>query len=369
MRLCHWSLIFPAPSEELRSCSRVSIVGGFIAKNNAHREGSTHYRLGIKNMPTYKGISCEAFRHPLDRQAEQALRSLPGFDLVARKFVEFFAERPQFVYLMGNTIQVGPRQYSSIYQIFRDCVRDLDIYPEPALFVDQNAQANSYALGQDNPYIVINTGILDLLDSSELRAVLAHELGHIKCGHTILIQMAIWARSVASAIGEMTFGIGNLVTQGLLLAFYEWRRKAELSSDRAALLVTDDLNTVMSSMMKVSGGSLKYAHECSLQEYLKQSENYQALDADALNQVYKLMMYTGFAGTMLTHPFPVERLSYLREWSVSPEYQQIKNGNYPKSPESGAVNVNAQTGESEAEKLRRQIEELQREINKARGNG
>ena len=47
-------------------------------------------------IPTYTGISSEAFRHPLDRQAEQALRSVPGFDLVARKFVEFFAERPRF---------------------------------------------------------------------------------------------------------------------------------------------------------------------------------------------------------------------------------------------------------------------------------
>ena len=40
-------------------------------------------------MPSYPGISSAAFIHPLDIQAEQALRSLPGFDLIARKFVEF----------------------------------------------------------------------------------------------------------------------------------------------------------------------------------------------------------------------------------------------------------------------------------------
>ncbi|MBD2679536.1 MULTISPECIES: M48 family metallopeptidase [Nostoc] len=315
-------------------------------------------------MPTYTGISSEAFRHPLDSQAEQALRNLPGFDFLARKFVEFFAERPQLVYLMGNTIQVGPRQYSTIYQIFRECVRDLDIYPEPALFVEQNSQANSYALGQEHPYIVINTGTLDLLNEVEIRAVLAHELGHIKCGHTILIQMAIWARSVASRVGELTFGIGDFVSQGLLLAFYEWRRKAELSSDRAALLVIDDLNTVMTSMMKVTGGSIKYANECSLQEFIKQSENYQALDEDGLNQVYKFLMYTGFQGGMPTHPFPVERLHYLQQWAVSEEYQQIRRGNYQRSPASGAVNVPADSSENEKETLRRQIEELQREINR-----
>jgi Zn-dependent protease with chaperone function len=316
-------------------------------------------------MPTYPGISSEAFRHPLDSQAEQALRSLPGFDLIARKFVEFVYERPQLVYLMGNSIQVGPRQYSTIYQIFRECVRDLDISGEPGLFIAQNAQVNSYALGQEHPYIVVNTGLLDLLNEAELRTVLAHELGHIKCGHTILIQMAMWAMNAASVIGELTFGLGNFVSQGLIYAFFEWRRKAELSADRAALLVMDDLNPVMSSMMKLSGGSHKYAHECSLQEFINQSEKYQALDDDGLNQVYKFLLYNGGQGMMLSHPFPVERLHYLRSWAVSEEYQQIKKGNYQRSAD-GSVDVTPETPDHEAEKLRKEIEKLQAEINKMR---
>ena len=316
-------------------------------------------------MATYKGISSEAFKHPLDIQAEQALRSLPGFDLVARKFVEFIYERPQMISLMGNSIQVGPRQYSTIYQMFRECVRDLDIYPEPSLFVAQDPQVNSYALGQEHPYIVVNTGLLDLLSETEIRAVLAHELGHIKCGHTILIQMALWAMNAAAALGEMTFGLGNVVSSGLIFAFFEWRRKAELSADRAALLVMDDLEPVMLSMMKLSGGSHKYAHECSLQEFINQSDNYQSLDEDSLNQVYKFLLYNGAQGMMLTHPFPVERVRYLKDWAVSPEYEQIKQGNYHKSPESGAVDVETGNGETpEVENLRRQIEELQREINR-----
>jgi Zn-dependent protease with chaperone function len=195
--------------------------------------------------------------------------------------------------------------------------------------------------------------------------VLAHELGHIKCGHTILIQMAIWAMNAAEAIGELTFGLGNFVSQALIYAFFEWRRKAELSADRAALLVMDDLNPVMSSMMKLSGGSHKYAHECSLQEFMQQSEKYQALDDDGLNQVYKFLLYNGAQGMMLSHPFPVERLHYLRSWAVSEEYQQIKKGNYQRSAD-GSVNVTPETPDQEAEKLRKEIEKLQTEINKMR---
>ncbi|MBD1922902.1 M48 family metallopeptidase [Microcoleus sp. FACHB-831] len=319
-------------------------------------------------MPTYTGISSEAFRHPLDRQAEQALRSVPGFDIIAGKFVEFVSERPNFIYQLGNSIQVGPRQYGSIYGLFRECVRTLDIYPEPTLFISQTPLANAFALGQERPFIVLNSGLLDLLTEAELRAVVAHELGHLKCGHTTLTQMAIWALQAINLIGNATFGISRLVSTGLILAFYEWSRKAELSADRAALLVMDDLNPVMHCMMKLAGGSVQHVNESSLEEFIRQSDNYQELDQDGLNQVYKFLLYNNVAqGVFLSHPFPVERLRYIREWATSEEYRQIRQGNYQRASAEGAVNVSSETPtNNEVEALRRQLEELQREIDRIR---
>ncbi|WP_442957271.1 M48 family metallopeptidase [Phormidium sp. CCY1219] len=254
-------------------------------------------------MPTYTGISSEAFRHPLDVGAEQALRNVPGFDLVARKFVEFLVERPQYVYLMGNSIQVSPRQYSTLHGIFRECVRDLDISPEPTLFVSQTPLVNAYALGQDLPYMVLNTGLIDVLSEREIRAVIAHELGHIKCGHTRLIQMASWAITAIFSLADLTLGLSRVLSTGLIMAFYEWLRKAELSADRAALLVMDDLETVMRTMMHMAGGSSRYARECSLEEFVSQAERYEQLDEDGLNQVYKFFLYNNLSqGVFLTHP-------------------------------------------------------------------
>jgi Zn-dependent protease with chaperone function len=312
-------------------------------------------------MATYPGIANGAFKHPLDLQAEQALRSVPGFNLVASKFIEFVYERPQLVYLMANSIQAGPRQYSTIYGMFRECVRDLDISPEPTLFVSQDPEVNSYAMGQEQPYIVINTGLLDLLTEDEIKTVLAHELGHIKCGHTILTQMAMWVMNAASTIGEMTFGLGNIVSNGLIFAFYEWRRKAELSADRAALLVMENPRTVMTTMMKLSGGSAKFINECSLDEFIKQSETYRNLDGDGLNQIYKALMYSGVNG-MLTHPFPVERIHYIQDWANSSEYRDIRSGNYARVTVETATTPESST--SEADRLKREIEKLQREIDR-----
>ncbi|MEM8779552.1 MAG: M48 family metallopeptidase, partial [Cyanobacteria bacterium P01_G01_bin.49] len=310
-------------------------------------------------MPSYPGLSSEAFRHPLDKQAEQTLRSVPGFDLVATSFMEYLYERPQQISLMGNSIQVGPRQYSTLYGIFRETVRDLDISPEPLIYVSQNPMANAYSLGKQQPYIVLNAGLLDLSDEIELRTVIAHELGHIKCEHSLLIQMAIWSMGAASLFGELTLGLGNIISTGLIYAFYEWRRKAELSADRAALLVINQPEPIFKMMMKMAGGSHKYAHECHLDEFLKQSEQYRNLDEDDLNQLYKFLIYNGGNGAFLSHPFPVDRVHYLQDWANSQEYEDICQGNYKRSEKRGSVDVKSNT---EAENLRRQIEELQQEI-------
>lgn len=320
-------------------------------------------------MPTYPGLSSAAFRHPQDEQAEQALRSVPGFDLVARKFVEFVYERPRYVYLMGNSIEVGPRQYASVYHIFRDCVLSLDIYPEPTLFVSQAPLVNAYALGQERPCVVLNTGLLDLLDETELRSVMAHELGHIKCGHTTLNQMATWAITLVFGLSSMTFGLSSLVSTGLILAFYEWLRKAELSADRAALLVMDELDPVLRNMMRLAGGSSRYAHELDLREFVRQSERYHDLDEDGLNQVYKFFLYNNVSqGVFLTHPFTVERVKYLQEWSQSPDFQAIRTGNYARS-EDNAVDVEPEqksATRSEADRLRDEIDQLQQELDRLR---
>lgn len=313
-------------------------------------------------MARYPGLSSEAFRHPLDRQAEQALRSVPGFDLLATKFVEFFSERPQYIYNLGNYVQVGPRQYSTLYQMFRDCVASLDVSPEPVLFVAQSPVVNSYSLGKEKPYVVVNSGLLDLLDEAQIKTVLAHELGHIKCEHTVLILMGIWMGQMITAISEATLGLGQLVSTGVLLAFYEWRRKAELSADRAALLVMDELEIVQTTMMQVAGGSHKFRHELSLLEFNRQGEQYQSLDSDNLNQVYKFLLYNDLL-SMLSHPFPVERLTFLAEWFRSEELAQIQRGNYSPSRE-GAVDVSPTDTVAD---LQQQIRDLQAEIDRIKG--
>ncbi len=119
-------------------------------------------------------------------------------------------------------------------------------------------------------------------------------------------------------------------------------------------------------MMKMVGGSHKYAHECHLDEFLKQAEEYQKLDEDDLNQLYKFLIYNGGNNVFLSHPFPVDRVHYLKYWANSDEYQNIRAGNYKTSQKSETVTVDKN---EEAENLRKQIEELQQEIERIKNQG
>jgi Zn-dependent protease with chaperone function len=320
-------------------------------------------------MPTYPGLSSTTFRHPLDAQAEQSLRSIPGFDLLARKFVEFTYERPRQVYLMGNAIEVGPRQYGSIYSLFQECVCALDVAPEPVLFVSQSAVVNAYALGQERPCIVLNSGLLDCMNEIELRSTIAHELGHIKCGHTTLSQMASWALTLMFNLTSMTFGVSTLVSTTLIVAFYEWLRKAELSADRAALLVLDDLDPILRSMMRLAGGSARFANELNLDEFIAQANRYQALDQDGLNQFYKFFLYNNLSqGSFHTHPFAVDRVHHISDWFHSADYAEIRSGNYPRQATPNRNPSTTATETSELERLRQEAARLQQEIDQLRGS-
>ncbi|MET0417890.1 MAG: M48 family metallopeptidase, partial [Actinoplanes sp.] len=188
----------------------------------------------VRRRITLTGISSRAWEHPADRGALTALRELRGFDDVVKTFFGMWNERGFRLAFLAGAIRVDHRQYPRVYQRFTEAAQVLDVAELPELFVSQSPLINGQAIGLDKPFIVITTGAVEKLDDEELRALLGHEIGHVRSGHavykTIMMILTRWATNFA------WLPVGAIALRAIITAMFEWWRKAELSADRAGLL-------------------------------------------------------------------------------------------------------------------------------------
>jgi Zn-dependent protease with chaperone function len=274
----------------------------------------------------FPGLDPMALQHPYDRAALSALQKVPGLDILVRKFIELLPERVAYIQNVAQTIRVSPTQCPRLYILLREACAILDV-AEPELYVAQMPSPNAYTSGCERPYIVVTTGLLDLLNENEVLAVIAHELGHIKCGHVLYKTMARCITLLLNLIGKMTLGLGELVGMSLEAALLEWDRMAEFTADRAAALVAQDSQVMLSLMMKLAGGTLFQRDQMDANEFLKQADLYEQVDANLLDRMYKLLIVTP-----VNHPLIIVRARESVNWSESAEFQNILAGNYPKGP-------------------------------------
>ncbi|MFP3969436.1 M48 family metallopeptidase [Actinomadura fulvescens] len=277
----------------------------------------------------FPGISSRAYEHPADRSALVALRSLTGFDTVLRKMSGLFNERAFRLMFLGGTVRVGENQFRNLHDMVRDACYILDLPEVPEVYVRQSPEPNAMALGSDRPFIVINTGLIDLLDDEELRFVIAHEVGHILSGHAVYQTMMQILISLGSRLAWLP--LGNLGIAAIIIGLKEWFRKAELSSDRAGLLAGQDLDAAKRTMMKLAGGTR--LQEMSSEAFLEQAREYDAAGdvRDGLLKFLNLLPQS--------HPYAVMRFAEIDKWAHGGEYERILAGDYPRRDDDGNASV------------------------------
>lgn len=271
----------------------------------------------------FPGLASTAFQHPLDRQATDRLQTMRGFDTLVSKFIEYGLERIDYVLNVASNVRVGPRQLPKVYAMLQECCAILDV-SEPELYVRQGL-VNAYTSGHTRPFIVLQTGLLEIMDDNEVLAVLAHEVGHIKCNHVLYKAMARTLGPFVEIAGSLTLGIGSLVGAGVEGALMFWDRRSEFSADRAALLVMQDVSPCISMLMKLAGGSARHAMQLDLDEFLHQARAYgEDMENSVGDRFYRLVASMSKG----SHPFAIERAKALNTWADTPEYQRILDGAY-----------------------------------------
>jgi Zn-dependent protease with chaperone function len=210
---------------------------------------------------------------------------------------------------------VGPAQRPKLWALYQEVLDTMDWPEVPELYVTQTPLVNAAAVGFDKPFIVMNSGLLELLDTEEQREILGHELGHIMSGHTTYTTIAIILMTIGFQNLPFLAGIAILPFQ---LALMEWYRKAELSSDRAGLLATQEPMTSMSTFLKMAGGR-KYEDEISVEEF----QNRRATTRPGQRGRSRL---AGHQHGVPHAPFGTVRAAELQRWIDSGEYAKIVGG-------------------------------------------
>lgn len=263
-------------------------------------------------------ISSRSWEHPADRAALNSLRALPGFDEMLRKVMGMLGERGVRQLFLANAVRVGPTQRPNLNRLYGEVLETLDAPERWDLYVGQTPVANAMAVGFQRPFIVFNSGMMELLDEDERRAVLAHEVGHIMSGHPTYTTLAIILLTLGLANIPILAGIALLPFE---LALLEWYRKSEFSADRAALLGTQDIRKTQSVHLKLAGGPA-LDDPIDLDTFLEQAREYETM-AGPWDRVWQ------FINTVFrTHPFATVRAGELQRWIESGDYERILRGEY-----------------------------------------
>jgi Zn-dependent protease with chaperone function len=274
---------------------------------------STRKRISLS------GITAAAWEHPADRTALKALQAIPAIDSALKAILSPTLEKSIRLSTLASSVRTSPKQFAKVYELHLEACKVLDLQKIPELYISQNPVVNAYAVGWHEPFIVLNSSIIQTLNTEdEILGVLGHEIGHIKSGHVLyktLLHLMIMVSQFAFKIP-----LTGLALEGLILALREWDRKSELSADRAEALTIQDPDTVIRSLMKLTGGNM--IDEMDLGEFINQAEEYQKMNTigdnihKTLNTIY------------LTHPFPVVRVMELINWVRSGDYDSILNGHF-----------------------------------------
>ena len=261
------------------------------------------------------GLKADSFRHPLDLEATKTLKQIPGLDMMVRNLLGPMAEQIFYVENIASSILVGEKQLPDLHKLLLEACQILDI-DAPQLYVRQHPAPNAYtfAMRGKQPFIVIHTSLIEILTPEEIQAVIAHELGHLKCDHSVYltpVNLLILAAAIVP-------NVGAVLAQAIQSQLLAWVRCAEFSCDRAALLATQNPKVVMSVLMKLAGGSPTLSSQLNLDAFIDQARAYDDISKTELGEMVK-----SARTAELSHPVPVLRAREIDRWASSQDYQKL----------------------------------------------
>lgn len=288
-------------------------------KNNQANCGKCKLPLSNEPHKKFADLNKHDYIHPADSKALAALRAIPGIDTALKQLLKVTGESAIRVTFMASAIKVTPEQCPDLHAKLEVVCTTLGV-DMPDLFIQQNPIVNAFTAGVDKPVIVLHSGLIERLNDEETLAVIAHEVGHIHAEHVLYLtaaQLILAIATIPLAALPVAGIIKEILTASMRGALLAWMRRAELSCDRAALLVTQDPHVIGKTMMKLAGGT--FASKINYDLFLAQAREFQKnYDEKKLDKFWADIINAG-----LSHPFPIWRVSEILKFVDSGEYAEL----------------------------------------------
>ncbi|EGF91974.1 peptidase family M48 family protein [Asticcacaulis biprosthecium C19] len=109
---------------------------------------------------------------------------------------------------------VDPSRATGLVRQYYDDIEDLSRragLPMPAVYIINNPQPNAFATGRNpqNAAVAATTGLLQALDRSEIRGVMAHELAHVKNRDTLTMTITATLAGAISSLANFAMFFGG----------------------------------------------------------------------------------------------------------------------------------------------------------------
>lgn len=224
----------------------------------------------------------------------------------------------QMVLRMYNAREVDALSGGEFYTMVQELAHRAAL-PMPRVYIIDEAQPNAFATGRnpENAAVAATTGILRMLNSREVRGVMAHELAHVKNRDTLISTLSATVAGAISMLAQFGMFFGgdrerpNPVVQivvmllapiAAMLIQMAISRAREFGADRGGSEISGDPEALASALRKIEA----YAQGRPMEAAEMHPETAQMMIINPLSG-------GDLQGLFRTHPATEERVRRLLE--------------------------------------------------------